>query len=225
MKKGVTLLLFFALLFCSLLTGCEGLDAFFDESAEKGGGNDSSVQKNVMPYVVGMTADEANNLLKKAGIKATWNYSTQDEYILQYYGSKTNDAPPKNYMNIWSVKKQSVEAGQEDTKQVALTVDLIVKAASDETAKPGNVVRFTGTIIDVHKTVSTGVLSTVIFKTDIPASTDSNEQEHLCFWAKDGPSSKYIENRSVFSIVGIITRRNGSDVWFNILSMSYQGKK
>lgn len=225
MKKGLLLFLVFTLLFCFLLTGCDGLDALFDEENGSSEDGSPSVQKHVMPDVVGKHADEASSTLKKAKITVTWNYATQDDYILQYYGSKTNAAPPDSYSHIWVVKKQSVEAGQENTEQVTLTVDLDIKVASNETAKVGNVVRFSGTIIDIHKNVSTGTLTTVIIKTSIPASSDSNEQEHLCFWAKDGPSSKYIRNGSIFDVAGIVTRRSGSDIWINILSMSYRGQE
>ena len=230
MKKGLLLLFVFTILFGFLLTGCEGLDAFLDEgngNNEANGGNEDgslSVQKNVMPDVVGKLADEAISILKKAKIKTNWNYSTQDEYILQYYGSKTNAAPPDTYLHIWVVKKQSVDAGQEGTEQVTLTVGLDTKIASDETVQKGNVVLFTGTIIRVSTWKSNGYLSSIVFKTNIPVQSDSEEEEHLLFYANDGPESAHLQNGSIFEVVGYVTGRPDWAMIY-ILSMTYRGKQ
>lgn len=228
MKKGLLLLLVFALLFCFLLTGCDGLDALFDEENGSSEDGSPSVQKHVMPDVVGKHADEASSTLKKAKIKVTWSYATQDDYILQYYGSKTNAAPPDSYSHIWVVTKQSVEAGREETESVTLTVGLDIKTASDETVHQGAVVLFRGTIIRVSTWKSNGYLSSIVFKTNIPVPSDSEEEEHMVVYANDGPASAHLENGSVFEVVGYVTGRFGEiNDWVNIyiLSMTYRGKE
>lgn len=249
MKRIITLFLSMIILigYSLIAMGSESADflPFLDSAIEKNdGGNGSSdektekIEKRVMPNVVGMLADEAQTTLKKAGIKVTWEYkqsyikdTSHDAYIIQKYGSQTGNAPPNSYLKYWKVKKQSVNAGKEETESVILTVDLNVADASRvESFSTGSLVVFTGTIIHASWNVSTGLLGQVIFKSKISTTSDS-EEKYVSFWAKDGPAVRHIENGATFRVVGEITKvipydgdDYGDDIWINALGMDYKGR-
>lgn len=195
MKRIFTLFLIIIILagYSLIAMGSESTDflSLLDSDNEKSdsqegasGGKTEKVERNVMPNVVGMLADEAQTTLKKAGIKVSWEYkqsyisdTTHDAYIIQNYGNQAGNAPPKSYLKYWKVKKQSVSAGKEGTENVTLTMDLNVTDSSGENFPSGELIIFTGTITDFTKYVATGLLCRIEFKV-------KKQQEHLIMMEK-----------------------------------------
>ena len=242
MKKVILIILIIGLLTCYALMamGSESADflPFLDSGDEKNDGENGSsdektekIEKKVMPNVVGMLADEAQTTLKKAGIKAAWEYkqsyikdTSHDAYIIQKYGNQAGNAPQKSYLKYWKVKSQSVKAGQEGTESATLTMDLNVTDITNKNISSDDLIIFTGTIIAFSKSVSTGLLGRIEFKVKKTIGNSENE-EKIYFWAYDGPASKHIEIGSTFRVVGRITEQLEDDLFrIDILGMDYKGK-
>ena len=152
MKRALSLLMVLTLLagYALMAAGSEKEElSFFGKKNESGENiEDINIVPNVMPNVVGMSAGEAQQLLKKAKINVQWEYTQSIakeakmsnklkekhiKYIIQTYGNENHGAPPESCQKVWEVIKQSVEAGKEKIDNVTLTMDLkIITAENNE---------------------------------------------------------------------------------------------